>query len=136
MRRLAGARALPSITELERLWYELLREMTDAGKVVKFNTDVLQVDNTKVNMEVVRVGPFTAQSNGQYLGYLSSQKSLAQLNGELLGEFRAIGRAIAERAGRVREGGRRPGERRAARPVRGTARAPFAASKRARSSAT
>lgn len=94
LRRLAGARELPSITELERLWYELLREMTDAGKVVKFNASVLQRDNTKVDMEVVRIGPFTAQSNGQYLGYLSSQKSLAQLNGELPGEFRTIGREL------------------------------------------
>jgi len=94
LRRLAGAKELPSITELERLWYELLREMTDAGKVVKFKADVLQSDNTKVNMEVVRVGPFTAQSNGQYLGYLSSQKSLTTLNGELLSEFRAIGRKL------------------------------------------
>jgi biopolymer transport protein ExbB len=95
LRRLAGAKELPSITELERLWYELLREMTDGGKVVKFKTAVLQRDDkTKVDMEVVRIGPFTAVSDGQYLGYLSSQKSLAQLNGELLGQFRAIGRAL------------------------------------------
>ena len=84
LRRLAGARALPSITELERLWYELLREMTDGGKVVKFKAPVLQRDmKTKVDMDVIRVGPFTAESDGEYLGYLSSQKTLAQLNGEL-----------------------------------------------------
>ncbi|HUL82187.1 MAG TPA: MotA/TolQ/ExbB proton channel family protein [Gammaproteobacteria bacterium] len=95
LRRLAGARALPSITELERLWYELVREMTDGGKVVKFKTAVLERDNkTKVDMDVVRIGPFTAVSDGQYLGYLASQKSLAQLNGELLGQFRVIGRAL------------------------------------------
>ena len=33
LRRLAGATALPSIVELERLWYEILREMTESGKV-------------------------------------------------------------------------------------------------------
>jgi biopolymer transport protein ExbB len=94
LRRLAGARALPSIVELERLWYELIREMTDGGKVVKYRAAVLQRDNTKADMDVVRVGPFTASSNGQYLGYLSSQKSLAQLNGDLIGEFRAIGERL------------------------------------------
>jgi biopolymer transport protein ExbB len=95
LRRLAGARALPSITELERLWYELLREMTDGGKVVKFKAAVLQRDmKTKVDMDVIRVGPFTAESNGEYLGYLSSQKTLAQLNGDLLGQFQAVGRAL------------------------------------------
>ena len=36
LRRVAAARALPSIVELERLWYEIVREMADAGKVVKF----------------------------------------------------------------------------------------------------
>jgi biopolymer transport protein ExbB len=45
-------------------------------------------------MDVIRVGPFTAESDGQYLGYLSSQKTLAQLNGDLLGQFRAVGRAL------------------------------------------
>ena len=81
LRRLAGARALPSITELERLWYELLREMTDSGKVTKYTTPVLQLDATAVDKEVVRVGPFTAVSDGQYLGYLSSRKSLSELSG-------------------------------------------------------
>jgi biopolymer transport protein ExbB len=94
LRRIAGARALPSINELERLWYELMREMTDSGKVIKFNTGVLQSDNSKVDMEVVRVGPFTASSNGQYLGYLPSAKSLTVLNGDLEGDFRAIGRNL------------------------------------------
>jgi biopolymer transport protein ExbB len=94
LRRLAGARALPSITELERLWYELLREITDGGKVTKYTTPVLQLDATSVEKEVVRVGPFTATADGQYLGYLSSRKSLTQLGGELTGEFRAIGRRL------------------------------------------
>jgi biopolymer transport protein ExbB len=96
LRRLAGARALPSIVELERLWYELVREMTDGGKVAKFTTAVLQPDSSKVDMEVVRVGPFTAVSNGQYLGYLPSAKSLTTLSGQLLGEFRSIGRRLQE----------------------------------------
>jgi biopolymer transport protein ExbB len=94
LRRLAGARALPSIAELERLWYELLREMTDAGKVVKFKAPVLLRDNSKVDMEVVRVGPFTVESDGKYLAYLSSQKSLAELNGDLGGQFREIGQEL------------------------------------------
>jgi biopolymer transport protein ExbB len=59
---------------------------------------VLQRDDSKVDMDVVRVGPFTASSNGQYLGYLSSQKTLAQLNGELIGEFRAIGERLQSAA--------------------------------------
>jgi biopolymer transport protein ExbB len=103
LRRLAAARALPSISELERLWYEIVREMADGGKVVKFRAPVAPLDDvdtpedesqTPVEMDVVRVGPFTVSSNGQYLGYLPSQKSLTQLRGELLGELQAVGRNL------------------------------------------
>ena len=75
LRRLAGARALPSITELERLWYELLREMTDSGKVDKVHQAFLLTNWTRrpsVDKEVVRVGPFTA-ADGKYLGYSQPQ---------------------------------------------------------------
>jgi len=104
MRRLAAARALPSIVELERLWYEMVREMTDGGKVVKFRAPVAPLDDEStpdvdeskmpVEMDVVRVGPFTVSSNGQYLGYLPSNKSLTQLRGELLGNLQAMGREL------------------------------------------
>jgi biopolymer transport protein ExbB len=108
LKRLAGATALPSIVELERLWYELLREMTDGGKVAKFRTAVYQADDiatedvdesrNAVEMDVVRVGPFTASADGIYLGYSPSQKSLFRLTGELGGDFRAMGRDLQNAA--------------------------------------
>jgi biopolymer transport protein ExbB len=108
LRRLAGATALPSIVELERLWYELLREMTDGGKVVKFRAGVLPLDDdatgdvdesrTPVQMDVVRVGPFTASANGKYLGYQPSERSLFYLRGDLVGELQALGRNLQNAA--------------------------------------
>ena len=108
LRRLAGATALPSIVELERLWYELLREMTDSAQVVKFRTAVAPLDDeatadvdesrTPVEMDVVRVGPFTASSNGRYLGYLPGERTLTYLHGELVGELRALGRNLQNAA--------------------------------------
>lgn len=96
LRRLAGAKALPSITELERLWYELMREMTEGGKVVKFQASVLNPDSTRQEREVVRVGPFTATSNGEFLGYLPSERSLVTLTGQLAGQFRSIARRLQD----------------------------------------
>ena len=32
---------LASIEEIERVWFEMQREMTESGKVVRFNTDVV-----------------------------------------------------------------------------------------------
>ena len=103
MRRLAAARALPSLNELERLWYELVREMSADGRVVKYRTGVMPLDDpsteedeskTRVEMEVVRVGPFTASSNGQFLGYSSSEKAFFFLNGQLESGFREIARDL------------------------------------------
>jgi biopolymer transport protein ExbB len=90
--RLAAARALPSIYELERLWYEMLREMTDAAKVVKFETEVLSTDPSAPGeaRPVVRVGPFTAVSGGEFLGYLPSRRSVSQLSGRLPRAFRIV----------------------------------------------
>jgi biopolymer transport protein ExbB len=96
LRRLAAARALPSIYELERLWFELQREMTDGGKVVAYEANVLDLDPAAPpnKREVVRIGPFTAVSGGEFLGYLSNDRSLSALDGQMPGEFRAIAREL------------------------------------------
>jgi biopolymer transport protein ExbB len=105
LRRLAGATELPSIVELERLWYEILREMTDTAKVVKFRTAVAPSDDEATpdvdesqqpgeQKDVVRVGPFTVSSDGEYLGYIPSRKSLFHLHGQILGEMQDMGRDL------------------------------------------
>lgn len=100
LRRLAGARALPSITELERLWFELTREMTESGRVVQYQAGIQRPDGTvEEGRDIVRVGPFTAVSNGEYLGYLASMSSLTTLNGELNGTFQGIGRNLQASTG-------------------------------------
>jgi biopolymer transport protein ExbB len=60
---------LPSIDEIERLWFELQREMTETGKVVKFTTDVIDINGSKQSTEVVRVGAFNIVADGKYLTY-------------------------------------------------------------------
>ena len=60
---------LPSIDEIERLWFELQKEMTESGKVVKFSTDVIDTNGTKNTIEVVRVGAFNIVADGKYLNY-------------------------------------------------------------------
>ena len=88
--RMAAAKALPSIVELERMWFELQREMTENGKVVRTTVPVKMPDGTAVDTEVVRVGPFTAVANENYLAYISSEKSLAQLERQLPSDMRSI----------------------------------------------
>jgi biopolymer transport protein ExbB len=91
MVRIAAEKTLPSTRELDRLWFELLREITMAGEVVRYQTEVHQIkDNQSVPQDVVRVGSFTVISGDEYLGYLPSTMKLTQLDGHLASRFRKI----------------------------------------------
>lgn len=70
---------LASIAEIERVWFEMQREMTESGKVTKFVTDVVEADGEKVNKEVVRVGPFALVSDGKYLSYEGEVETVSEL---------------------------------------------------------
>ena len=74
--RLSQSKALPSIQDLERLWFEMQREMTESGKVVKFTAKVVTGDGER-DETVVRVGPFVAVTEEGFLNYLPGQKQLA-----------------------------------------------------------
>jgi biopolymer transport protein ExbB len=75
--KLAAAKSMPSIQDLERFWFELQRETTESGKVIRYKTHIISPKGESTPAAVVRIGPFTATSNGEYLSYLSSQKQLA-----------------------------------------------------------
>lgn len=77
--KLAQKRELPEIEELEGLWYELMREMTETGKVVRFPATVITLDGKQVSQEVIRIGVFNAVSEGKYLQYLPESGKLAEL---------------------------------------------------------
>ncbi len=76
LRDYAAGQATPTPVDLERVWFELQREMTASGQVAKYTIDVVQPGGEAVAAEVIRIGPFTATSNGQFLDYLPSLKTL------------------------------------------------------------
>jgi biopolymer transport protein ExbB len=76
---LGKSKELPSIEKLERLWFEIQREMTESGRVSRLRTSVTGADGTARPAEVVRLGGFVAVSDGQYLNYLPSLGALAVL---------------------------------------------------------
>lgn len=70
---------LASIEEIERLWYELQREMTESGKVVKFDAPVITADGNEVTQEVVRIGAFNIVAGDKYLGFVPETGNLIEL---------------------------------------------------------
>ncbi len=78
--KMSGSDQLPSIEEIEKVWYELNREMVETGKVVSFTAEVSEPNGDKLEERVVRVGAFNVISeNGQYLQYVPSKGSLEAL---------------------------------------------------------
>jgi biopolymer transport protein ExbB len=78
---------LASIDEIEQVWYEIQREMTQSGKVTKFTTDVVEAGGAKVSKEVVRVGPFALVSDGKYLDYNGVTGTVAELIRQPAGRY-------------------------------------------------
>jgi len=70
---------LPTTEELERLWYEILNELNQSGKVKSYNTDILTKSGELVNQDVLRIGVFNSVSNGDYLNLVAEQNLLEYL---------------------------------------------------------
>ena len=76
---LGKAKSLPSIEELEKLWFEIQREMTESGRVVRWKSRIVDADGAPVESDVVRIGGFVALHDGRYLNYLPSVGKLGVL---------------------------------------------------------
>ena len=60
---------LPSIEQLERLWFEMQREATFSGRIAQYNADVVLPSGETVQQDVVRVGGFNVVAGGNYLNW-------------------------------------------------------------------
>ena len=70
---------LVSIAEIERLWFELQREMTESGKMVSFVAPVVAASGESAEREVTRIGVFNVVADGRYLNYVPETGRLVEL---------------------------------------------------------
>ena len=85
---------LPTIREIEGLWYELQREMVASGQVVSFDTTVIDVDGESSTCNVTRVGLFNAVCDGKYLEYVASTGQYAFLPRQPAGRFTKTAKSV------------------------------------------
>ena len=94
--KMSGSDKLPSIEEIERVWYELNREMVESGKVVSFSAEVAKPNGDKVEQKVVRVGTFNVVSEeGKYLQFVASKGSLEELARQPSGPYLGWAKQLA-----------------------------------------
>ncbi|HEX5057280.1 MAG TPA: MotA/TolQ/ExbB proton channel family protein [Gammaproteobacteria bacterium] len=90
LRDFADGRQTPTPEELEQLWFEIHREMTAQGEVLRYQAEVVQPDGMAESVDVVRIGPFVALSDEQFLSYMPDLGSLTVLPRQLPDEFMDI----------------------------------------------
>ncbi|MDK2777680.1 MAG: MotA/TolQ/ExbB proton channel family protein [Pseudomonadota bacterium] len=79
--RTAGSSSkLPSIGQLEQLWFEMQREMTYSGRIAEYNADVVLPSGEATNKQVIRVGGFNAVADGHYLNWDLEAGRLVELD--------------------------------------------------------
>lgn len=80
LEKISESDRLPSVEEVERLWFEMQREMVESGRIVRFETEVTKPNGTKDVREVVRVGSFNViDKKGRYLDWSADQEKLTEL---------------------------------------------------------
>jgi biopolymer transport protein ExbB len=94
--KMGASSKLASIEDIEKVWFELQREMTEQGKVKRFESQVIVAGGQKVQQEVVRVGAFNLISNGKYLEYNDATNTLAELTRQPTGRFLASAQAMQD----------------------------------------
>jgi biopolymer transport protein ExbB len=80
LEKLGRGKELPKTDDLEKLWFELQREMTQQGKVVRYTTTVLTTDGDEEQREVIRAGVFSVVSEGRYLVWDRDIQKIRELN--------------------------------------------------------
>ncbi|MCF6319936.1 MAG: MotA/TolQ/ExbB proton channel family protein [Proteobacteria bacterium] len=75
IKKMNSSTDLPSMEDIEKVWFEMHREISESGRVVKFNAKV-GIDGTQ---EVVRVGVFNMISSENYLEYTAETGNLSIL---------------------------------------------------------
>ena len=85
---------LPSNVELERLWYEILNELNQSGKVKEYSTQILSESGEVVDADVLRIGVFNSVANGMYLNLVAEQNVLEYLPKQPDGSIRRAAKRL------------------------------------------
>ena len=64
-KKMGTSSQLASIDEMESLWFELQREMTESGKVSRYPGTITRLSGDKDNTDIVRVGSFALLGGGE-----------------------------------------------------------------------
>ncbi|MDZ4729070.1 MAG: MotA/TolQ/ExbB proton channel family protein [Xanthomonadales bacterium] len=94
--KMGSTNRMPTLAEIERLWFELQREMTESAKVSKFTASVVNAKGEEEQREVVRVGLFNVISGDKYLEYVPESGRLVELQRQPASRYTGRAEELAE----------------------------------------
>lgn len=78
-KKMGTSSQLATIDEMETLWFELQREMTESGKISSYPGTVTKISGEKVPTDITRVGSFALLGDGEYLQWNADSQSITEL---------------------------------------------------------
>lgn len=80
----------PSIDDIRQMWTMILSEISESGKVVRFNATVIKPQGDETRQAVTRAGVFNSVSEGAFLRYLPESGKLVELSRQPAGRFQSM----------------------------------------------
>ena len=78
-KKMGTSSQLASIDEMESLWFELQREMTESGKISRYPGTITRLSGDKDNTDIVRVGSFALLGDGEYLQWNVDTQTITEI---------------------------------------------------------
>ena len=90
---------LPSMEEIEELWFTINHEMIEGAKVVKFPAEVINAEGELVQQQVVRVGAYNLFSGGSYLSFNPGTGVITELARQPSGKYTGAAMELEQASG-------------------------------------
>ena len=79
VKKISKSKFLPSIPDLEKLWFLLDQEIIASGKVITYKGNIVKTDGSDFATDITRIGAFNAVTSSGYLRYVPETTQLVEL---------------------------------------------------------
>jgi len=86
----------PSLDDIKRLWTSVMTEISESGKVVRFNATVIKPHGDEAEQAVTRAGVFNSVSGGAFLRYLPDAGKLVELSRQPAPRFQRMAQNLED----------------------------------------
>ena len=94
--KISESDSLPEISDIERMWFEMQREIVESGKIVSFEREVIDPEGYVGNSRVIRIGLFNLiDEQGNYLGWSGDNEQLERLGRQPAGSYKRWAASLA-----------------------------------------